>query len=334
MLDQLSAFKDGEFSINDVYKLNGVISYDEFKLLMEYISEGKLVSIINFIEDIDKNGKSLDRFIQDFVLFLKDLLVYKNTNALFSNIKDKNVCIEYLSGVYKETEIYELIILMNDLSIRIKNSSFTKIMLIIEFIRFSNKLNSEDNVLVNAIDTLKEKEKSVEINNDATNTVSLLKSNITDRQKKIRINNTFATANKKYKNEFLTKWPDVIDKLSNDLKYVSIAGMMTDVDVLVVGEKNIMFLAKYDSLLERLFLNLDLIEELLFSVFNVYYKVVFLLGDEWEYEKNKYVLSLQDSKKYVYIDENESSLEKDYSNNDNDVEKLLSIFGNDIIKYQ
>ena len=37
MLDQLSAFKIGELTIQDVYKLNGVVSYEEFKNLLNFI---------------------------------------------------------------------------------------------------------------------------------------------------------------------------------------------------------------------------------------------------------------------------------------------------------
>lgn len=330
MLDQLSSFKNEELTINDVYKLNGVVSYDEYRNLMTYIHDGDLLSIINFLEEIDRNGKSLDRFTQDFILFLKDLLIYKNTNVLFSNITEKNECIKFLANIYQENIVYDLIILMNDISIRIKNSSFSKIMLIVEFIKFSNRINFENNVLVNEDKAVNNMKNEVEIINKETNKNDII--TITDKQKKIRINNTFATASKKYKNEFLAKWSIVMDKVANDLDYVSIAGMMNDIEVLVVGEKNVMFLAKYDSLLERLFLNISLIEKLLFSVFNVSYKAVFLLKDEWEYEKKNYVLDLQNSKQYVYIEEDEKML--NISNNNGDIEKLVSIFGNDIVKYK
>lgn len=330
MLDQLSSFKNEELTINDVYKLNGVVSYDEYRNLMTYIHDGDLLSIINFLEEIDRNGKSLDRFTQDFILFLKDLLIYKNTNVLFSNITEKNECIKFLANIYQENIVYDLIILMNDISIRIKNSSFSKIMLIVEFIKFSNRINFENNVLVNEDKAVNNMKNEVKIINKETKKNDSI--TITDKQKKIRINNTFATASKKYKNEFLAKWSIVMDKVANDLDYVSIAGMMNDIEVLVVGEKNVMFLAKYDSLLERLFLNISLIEKLLFSVFNVSYKVVFLLKDEWEYEKKNYVLDLQNSKQYVYIEEDEKML--NISNNNGDIEKLVSIFGNDIVKYK
>ena len=65
----------------------------------------------------------------------------------------------------------------------------------------------------------------------------------------------------------MSKWNIIQEKLSNDTNYLSVAGMMSDVEVLVVGSHNIIFLAQYDSLLERLFLQIEIIEKLLFDVF-------------------------------------------------------------------
>ena len=122
-------------------------------------------------------------------------------------------------------------------------------------------------------------------------------------------------------------------KVFNSSDYVSIAGLISDIEILVVGEKNIIFLAQYDSLLERLLSNLSLIEKLLYDVFGVFYKVVFLLKDEWEFEKNKYISNLKSSYKYVYIEEAGED-EVIGFNLDDDVSRIASILGTDIIKYE
>ena len=146
MLDQLSSFKNDNLNIQDVYKLNGVISYTEFKELLSFVYENNILSIINFFENIDKNGKSFDRFIEDLIIFLKDILIYKNVELLSSNIIEKNDSIVFLSNIFSQDDIYKLIMLLNDLSIRIKSSSFAKILLITEFIKFSNHLFEKNNI--------------------------------------------------------------------------------------------------------------------------------------------------------------------------------------------
>ena len=345
MLDQLSSFKSDNLTVEDVYKLNGVISYEEFKQLLSFIHFNEVVSIVNFLDNIDKTGKSFERFIEDLICFLKDILIYFNTKSFDSSIQEKNDSIKYLVDIYSVEDIYNFIILLNDVSGRIKNSSFVKILLVTEFIKFSNNLNHFNNVLVD-VQTNNAELKPI-VNDDNVNNI-LVKTNIinnefiagkkvkndviTDKVKKIRINNAFATASKNYKENFMKNWNLLLEKISNDLKYVSIAGMMSDVEVLVVGENNVIFLAQYDSLLERLFSNVELIEKLLFDVFGIYYKVVFLLRDEWEFEKNKYISNLKSDYKYNYIEEEDNIINS--SSEDEDIEKIVSILGSDIIKYQ
>lgn len=336
MLDQLSSFKDGNLCVEDVYKLNGVISYVEFKDLLNFIYNNDIMAIVNFLENVDKTGKNFARFIDDFISFLKDVLIYKNTDVLDSNVVEKNDSIKEISNIFSGDELYNFIILLCNLSNDLKSSSFIKILLISEFIKFSNSLNSDklsdskiniNNFVDNNVKNNKTKENVVKNNVKVTEKESSV---VTDKLRKIRINNSFVGASKQNKEEFMSKWNLVLDKASNNSSYVSVAGMLNDIEVLVVGESNVMFLAQYDSLLERLNSQIVLIEDLLYDVYKIRYKIIFLLNDEWNFEKNNYISNLKASKKYVYImeDESESS-----NKEDSDIEKIVSILGNDVIEY-
>ena len=153
--------------------------------------------------------------------------------------------------------------------------------------------------------------------------------------KKIRINNTFATASKKLKDEFSSKWIDIKSFIDNS-KYNNIIGMIDDIDVLVVGEHNVMFMAKYDSLLDRIYDYIDDFEDLLKDIYNIDYKVIFLPKDEWDYEKNNYVMNLKKGVKYSYIKEkNENYLSSNSEkNNNSDIDKVISLVGEDVIVYE
>ena len=342
MLDQLSSFKNEDLNVDDVYKLNGVISYVELTDLLKKIYHNDVVSIISFVDNLDRTGKSFDRFIEDLINLLKDVLIYKNVSDFFSNIKEKNDCLVELSNIFSGQEIYNFILNFNELTSKIKLSSFGKILLVTEFIKISNsfikkdnekfyKLNEKvddkkhDSLLSNdkIVNVLKESDK--EINKKLTNKT------INDKLKKIRINNAFSTASKTYKENFLANWNLVQEHLNQDVTYISIAGMMSDVEVMVVGEKNVIFLAQYDSLLDRLFEQIDLIEQLLFDVFKVKYKVVFLVKDEWLFEKNKYVSSIKSGNHYSYIEED---CDNEELSDDEDINKLVSILGNEVISYK
>ena len=180
---------------------------------------------------------------------------------------------------------------------------------------------------------------SIEIEiNDNTNTIKQKSFIFDERLKKIRINNTFATASKQLKSKFLERWKDFVDKIELD-RSNSLAGIIGDVEVLVVGNSNVIFLVKYDSLLDRIYNYVLDLEKELVDIYNVDYKIVFLAIDEWNYEKEKYINNLKIGKKYDYIDENDSINNGNDEKVENivssdDVDKLISLVGNDVISYE
>ena len=291
-----------------------------------------MVKIVDFIENIDKKGKNFSRFIEDLLDFLKDVLVYKNSSKNMG-ILEKKEAISNISEFYSGDDIYNFIIKLNDLSIRIKNTSFIKILLITEFIRlsndFCNKMNvkSEKNETLIVRNVTKVEEKEV-----FSTALIVNESKISDKNKKIRINNAFATASKEYKNKFINNWQNILNRVSNDTNYNVIAGMINDIDVLVVGENHVIFLANYDSLLDRLFVQIDKFEKLLLDTFSKEYKVMFLLKDEWDYEMKKYVNNIKSGVKYQYISEDIEEFNN--NSNDDDISKVISLLGNDVISYE
>ena len=342
MLDQLSSFSNDEISLEDVYKLNGVLSYAEFADFVKYIFSNDVDSIVSFVDTIDKNGKNLNRFISDFLFFLKDLLIYKSTKSVLDdNIVENINIIKSIIELFSLDELFYLITYVNDLSNKLHNSSFLKIVLITGFIKISFDLsNNEFNegkyinntgINKNSINKHLDNIDNNTNNNEKNNKINYSVTKISDKDKLVRINNAFVGASKELKEEFIKKWKDVIDKVSNDSSYFSITSMIFDINVMVVSDKYIIFIASYDSLLERLYEHLIDIEKLIFDVYNSNYKVVFLALDEWNYEKDKYVKALKNGNKYVFMEDNDNDLSDDLND---DVDKIVSILGNDVISYE
>lgn len=344
MLDQLSSFGNGKINIDDLYKLNGVVSYVEISNLLKFVKNNNIVDIASFINEIDRSGKNIDRFINDLLIFLKDVLLCKNEfNLSDLGIKDKQEKIIEISKIFDLDEISNMIFSLNDLNNKLKKSVFSTVLLTVYFVKLSNDLNNNNLKIGNRVDNLTD----MDVNNSAketNNNFSISKNNIvssitkfSDKLKKIRINNSFSTASKLNKDEFVKKW-DTINQSSILDDFSSIAGIIDDVDVLVVGDNNVIFLTKYDSLLERIYNYVDDFERLLYLFFNKKYKIVFLANDEWIYEKNNYIKNIKSGKKYIYINEDENGddnidVNKKVETND-DIDKIVSILGEDIISYK
>ena len=205
LLDQLSSFSNEKLCVDDLYKIAGVVSYKDFSKLLVSIKKNDVEYVVSFVENLNRNGKNFEQFLADFLFFVKDLLIFDKTHSVVLNISDNSVIFEDLLKIFESFELYDLILMLNDLSARIKSSSFPKILLITEFIKFCNdfsdrkvlKLNNNE-LLVNSNEVNKSLVIDTKINNDDYT--------ISDREKMVRVNNAFATASKDYKESFVEKW--------------------------------------------------------------------------------------------------------------------------------
>ena len=260
----------------------------------------------------------MNRFADDFLVFLKDLLIYKSSSLNSIETVEKKKLFDEISDLLDISQLYKMIISINDLVVRLHSSSFSKILLITEFIKLSfdfsvkesnsdfkeNSNGSTDNNLtININKSVKNKEEELKINNKVTAFL--------EKDKSIRVNNSFALASKKDKEEFLKKWEMVVGNVLNNDEYSAMASMINDIDAMVVGGNYVIFVAKYDSLLDRLYDNINIVEKILLEVYNNSYRVVFLSDDEWSIEKEKYVNSLKSGNKYTLLDDISSSVDNE-----------------------
>ena len=168
---------------------------------------------------------------------------------------------------------------------------------------------------------------------------------VSDDEKKIIINNAFSSASKKNKESFLKKWNEFKEYIINNQQFFGIYGLLNDIEVLVVGDKNIIFLASYNSIITRLFENIFSIEQALNEFYAIKYKIVFLNSEQWKKEREKYILNIKKGVKYNYINENDDNLSSNNfldkklnsdtfdDNIENDVNKITSIFGDNIVSF-
>ena len=256
-----------------------------------------------------------------------------NNSDYSLELDSKNKKMIEFSSVFHYDDAYEMIFSLNNLYSDFKKSDFPLILLVSYFISLSNKLNKDNNSIevksenVSEIKDINDKQK---ISNNSNRSFLL-----SDDVKKIRINNAFATASKKNKNSFVEKWKDV-KKKTGDKEYSLLAGIINDIDVLVVGSNYIVFLVKYESLIYRIYNYEKDLKKLLYDVYRIDYNIVFLVEDEWIYEKKQYISKLKNGGKYELIEENaienESEINKD--NVVTDIDKIVSILGDDVISYK
>ena len=262
LLDQLVSYCNSKITVEDVYAVNGSVSYNDLFLLLNNILSNNKVDIINFIDNIDADGKEINKFIQELMLFLKDVILYKNTNVL-SNINVKNEYIIEISKLYSDDLLYKLIEELNNIQSSVKLSTHGSIIFMTLILKFSDeivKVEKIDKINNNNIEIPKDDEatkndKVVKLNKEEKNIsreINMAGNNLklSDEEINIRINNALATASKDILNNIKSNW-DIIDDYVFDDNFSVISGLLKDFIPVVASEKYIIFSNDMLSVVDR-----------------------------------------------------------------------------------
>ena len=335
-LDQLASLNKENITIDDVFDVNCSVSYDMIYKLLKYIIDQDYLNVIEFLEFINQNGKNINKFVEELLIFVKDLLIYKNTKKL-TKIKNKNEKIQLISNDFDTKLIYIFIDEINNLIGKIKNSDYPTILLttsLLKMIDLNKKIEGDkikrqntNREIVEEYSNLK-KESDNEVKKNKYSNRPLDVGNF----KKIRVNNTFVNANKELLNKFREKWKEIY--LIDDDELVKYIGLLMDCYPAAVSADYAIVVSKYEATSQRINEELTLIEMIIKKVYASPYKIIALSEKEWSDAKVEYINNRK--KGFVYNLENEPKMEESNSSSDElpEVKKLIQIVGEDIIEYK
>ena len=147
---------------------------------------------------------------------------------------------------------------------------------------------------------------------------------------KIKINNALALANKSVLMRLKKDW-NLIDDYLYDDNYSVVAGLLKDSVPVVASEKYIIVANNLDAVANRINDNANLIENLLFKIFGYNTYVVGMSSEEWNTEKDKYILNIKNGVKYMEKDIiNDQNIKKQKTS----VDDLIDLMGESIIEYK
>lgn len=176
--------------------------------------------------------------------------------------------------------------------------------------------------------------KSFDISNNLSKPVTVNKENIRIIKNiteimKIRVNNTFVSANKNLLKDEMIKFDSLRD-YSFDQNYGYIVCNILDGKLRLVGEDSLVISYEYDSNVKN---NLNIIEKInkIYNNLTKSNKKIAIISDEyWEKVKNEYMVNLKNNKKYEFIDEPEVIFEE-IKNDDIISNSAIDLFG-DIVE--
>lgn len=334
-LDQLVAYSNDNITIDDVYKVNGSVSYEELYTLLDNIKNNNKVKLIEFVDYLDESGKDINKFVEEMLIFIKDVILYKNANIL-SSISTKNEYIKLVSDKYNDRNLYDLIENLNGVQSSIKISNHSSIIFMTSILKYSdlkfgnimvNNEKSSEKIISREI--IEKKEENISQNNENISR-EIKDSSISDEQVEIRVNNSLALASKSVLEEFKLRW-NSLDDYIDDEEFSVVSGLLKDSNIVVGASQYVILSCNYPSTASRINSNLEVTEKLLEKLFGNRVYAVAVDNDKWKVIKNKYIDDLKKGIKYSV---------KEIENNDNNkkekssIDDLIDLVGDSIIEYK
>ena len=349
LLDQVISLPQESVTLEEIDRLSGRISQNTLFELLNAISTGNYVSILNISDIIYGEGKNYKDIADGMLAIVRDLSINFEVDSYFnkdysSKLATINIPFDKLNSITS---------LLNELIKELKNSNDPKMLFDIYMVNICNSLSSKGNLSVkkedinnsqtvelknkevNNISNIKENKEKLDINKDSDEktineeTVNTSNDIINGDLKSIRINNVLAEADKNILNNIVKLYDRIGDYVSNKV-YNTFSILLLDGHVVVASTKYLLFAFESEEDVTLFDNNYKQIELFIKEVFEETYKVAAVTKKEWQTIKEDFIKNKKNQIPYVFIDENDVKLDMGVSFNDLE-NSALDLFGEDTI---
>lgn len=317
LLEQVWAYSEN-ISIDDVHKINGILSCKETKNLFLAIIKNDIQSCFTIVDKAETIGVDFPKLIDEIIYLAHNLILVKNDIKIEDNIYSKNDYDE-LKDLISIERLIELIRKFNAAASEIKTVSNKKI--VFEMLMINSIENNKEVKKVVKVEKVEEEKKpsKATVNPDYVEAITKEFNNLNstkvveekkeepkislsdlNKVKEIRINNTLSEFDKRTLNS-LQKKMDVVKDYAVDLEYNDIASILLDGKLKAASKEYMMYVYDENIESERFNKNLIRIESLIKIITGIDYKVISINNDEWEVIKEEF-----NGKKKNYIKTEES----------------------------
>jgi len=349
LLDQVISLPQESVTLEEIDRLSGRISQNTLFELLNAISTGNYVSILNISDIIYGEGKNYKDIADGMLAIVRDLSINFEVDSYFN--KDYSSKLATINIPFDK--LISITSLLNELIKELKNSNDPKMLFDIYMVNICNSLSSKGNLSVkkedinnsqtvelknkevNNISNIKENKEKLDINKDSDEktineeTVNTSNDIINGDLKSIRINNVLAEADKSILNNIVKSYDKIGDYVSNKV-YNTLSILLLDGHVVVASTKYLLFAFESEEDVTLFDNNYKQIELFIKEVFEETYKVAAVTKKEWQRIKEDFIKNKKNQIPYVFIDENDVKLDMGVSFNDLE-NSALDLFGEDTI---
>ena len=329
MLDKLTSYTNNKITMKDFIEVNDIISDSEIEEFLDCIFDKNIPQVLKMIDNFDQNGKNLNQIITQILHLARNYIVdyYLDNNQIRWGVDD----------------LQEFTNLLNERIIDIRRSSNSKIfieMFILKFIndylstnvdkKTTNVVKKEEQVDIQKNNSEKELKNKTKQQKKQDKKSNLKVTNI-DEIMKVRINNVLAKADKKEKEKEEEKFKN-LNNYTFDQQFGYLVCNLLDSKIKVVSEDLVLLAFEYDSVVEQNLLILDKLTEIYNKIVNSKKKLVLISENNWQKEKDEYIINLKNKHSYEILPEPDPNYEE-LDNDDIIDNDAVDLFG-DIVEFE
>ncbi|OIJ16234.1 DNA polymerase III subunit gamma/tau [Anaerobacillus arseniciselenatis] len=338
LLDQAISYCDEEVSLEDILTITGAVSQGLLVEVAQALVNNDVVKALSAVDKLVLAGKDPTRFIEDFIFFYRDMLLYKTAPQLAETLERVTVD-EVFVSLCKDTPtnwIYNTIETLNEILQDMKWSSHPKIFIEVAIVKICNNNEVETTSIVNNEDyqTLLKKVQVLEqrLESVSSNPTSQPSSN-QERPKKNQgqfnvkaggggissgqVKEMLKQASKQDLQRIMANWGKVMEQVKK--QSVPAHAWLSDSKP-VASSKN-MILLSFQNQMHRDMIDTKfrpIVEQTILNILSDQYKVLTLLSNQWETIKDDFVRGQRS--------------EESSDNGDPLVEEAVKLVGSDLIE--
>ncbi|MGM9969705.1 MAG: DNA polymerase III subunit gamma/tau [Anaeroplasma sp.] len=167
LFDQCISFSiNEEISLDDVLAVSGNISYLKIIDLLEACISDTETDAIILLDKIIKDGKEVPRIINDIILFLRDVLLYKNNAILDDKLMFKNDKFKKLTNKLTKSLIYSWLDILNDATNQMRFSTQKRAYIELAILKMNDTKLNADSTISDRIESLENAISAIYSNQD------------------------------------------------------------------------------------------------------------------------------------------------------------------------
>ena len=341
-LDKLIAYKSTNITMEDFNEINGIISEEEISTFIKELFEGNNSIVLSSLSHFNSCGKNLIQIIIQIIEYCRNQII--------------SYYVDHKELSYDISNYENLLNILNEKMFDIKKSNNPSIYIEITLLKFMNDFlqNKQEKVLEKVVEKVEEPisivEKPIneEVKKDTVIEIEVEKDSNLERNivshsnvpkilnldeiLKIRINNTFATADKKLLKQETDNF-ELLKDYSFDTKIGYLVNSLLDSKIRVVGEDSMIISYSSDGLVDENLVNLIELNDVYNQITKSNKSIAIVSDEEWEKLKNEYIANLKNNQKYNVEKEPDVILEEN-KNDDIIVNSAISLFGEDIVEVE